>query len=134
MIKRGVLFGFVECNIKVPEHLRSDFEEMTPIFKNTEVQLENIGQFMEKFAHDHKINQAPRRLLIGSYFEEKIWLATPLVTWYLEHGLIITKIYKIVEYTPVATFKDFTVEVANKLNDLILNLNPENMTQHSRIE
>ena len=79
MIKRGVFFGFVECDIKVPEHLRSYFEEMTPIFKNTEVQLEDIGEFMEKFAHDHKISQAPRRLLIGSYFGEKICLATPLV-------------------------------------------------------
>ena len=79
IIKRGVLFGFVECDIKVPDHLRSHFEEMTLIFKNTEVQLKDIGKFMEKFVHDHKINQAPRRLLIGSYFGEKICLATPLV-------------------------------------------------------
>ena len=113
MIKRGVLFGFVECDIKVPDHLRSHFEEMTPVFKNTEVQLEDIGEFMEKFAHGHKISQAPRRLLIGSCFGEKICRATPLVKWYLEHGLIITRIYKVVEYTPVAAFKDFTVEVAN---------------------
>ena len=64
MIKRGVLFGFVECDIKAPDHLRSHFEEITPIFKNMEVQLEDIGEFMEKFAHDHKINQASRCLLL----------------------------------------------------------------------
>ena len=104
VIKHGVLFVFVECDIKVPDHLRGHFEEMTPIFKNMEVQLEDIGEFMEKFANDNKINQAPRCLLIESYFGEKICLATPLV---------ITKIYKVVEYTPVAAFKDFTVEVAN---------------------
>ena len=113
MIKHGVLFAFVACDIKVPDHLQSHFEEMMPIFKYTEVQLEDIGEFMEKFAHNHKISQAPRRLLLGSYFGEKICLATPLVKWYLEHGLVITKIYKVVEYTPVAAFKDFTMEVAN---------------------
>ena len=107
MIKCGVLFGFVECEDF------EDFEEMTSIFKNMEVQLEDIGEVMEKFAHYHKISQAPRHLFIGSYFGEKIYLATPLVKWYLEHGLVITKIYKVVEYTPVAAFKDFTVEVAN---------------------
>ena len=42
MIKHGVLFGFFECDIKVLDHLQSHFPEMTPIFKNTEVQLENI--------------------------------------------------------------------------------------------
>ena len=113
MIKRGVLFGFVECEMKVPDHLQSHFEEMMLIFKNTEVQLEDIGEFMEKFAHHYKICPAPRRLSIGSYFGEKICLAIPLVKWYLEHGLIITKIDKVVKYTPVAAFKDFSVDVAN---------------------
>ena len=68
---------------------------------------------MEKFEHDHKINQAPRHLLIGSYFREKICITTRLVKWYLEHSLVITKIYKVVKYTLVAAFIDFTVQVAN---------------------
>ena len=45
--------------------------------------------------------------------EKKICLTTPLIKWYLEHSLIITKVYKVVEYIPVAAFKDFTIEVAN---------------------
>ena len=106
---------FCQMRHKVLDHLRSHFEKMTQIFRNTEVQLEDIGEFLEKFAHDHKINQAPRHIVIGSYFGEKICLTTPLVKWYLEHGLIITKIYKVVEFTSVAAFKDFTIEVANAL-------------------
>ena len=38
-IKDGHLFGFVECDIHVPDHPKEYFSEMTPIFKNTEVSL-----------------------------------------------------------------------------------------------
>jgi hypothetical protein len=30
----GNLFGIVECDISVPDHLRTYFAEMQPIFKN----------------------------------------------------------------------------------------------------
>ena len=44
--------------------------------------------------------------------EKKIGRATPLLKWYLEHGLVITRIYTIVKYVPNAALKDFTVQVA----------------------
>ena len=40
------LFGFVECDIEVPGHLKEYFSEMTPIFKNVKVCLDHIGEFM----------------------------------------------------------------------------------------
>ena len=49
-VKERTLFGMVECDIKVPEHLRSHFEEMTPIFKNTTVSLDDIGEPMKMYA------------------------------------------------------------------------------------
>ena len=67
-IQDGQLFGFVECDIEVPEHLKEYFSEMTPIFKNTEVSLKDIGEFMQEYAKQHNIKDVPRRLLIGSYF------------------------------------------------------------------
>ena len=36
---------------------------------------------------------------------EKILLYTPLLKWYLEHGLEITKFYKAITYTPNHCFK-----------------------------
>ena len=33
----------------------------------------------------------------------------PLLKWYLEHGLIITCVYTVVEYVADAAVKDFTV-------------------------
>ena len=31
-----ISFGFVECDIEVPDHLKDYFSEMTPIFKNVD--------------------------------------------------------------------------------------------------
>ena len=42
----------------------------------------------------------PRRSLIGSMACEKILLATPLLKWYLEHGLEVTRVYQVIEYAP----------------------------------
>ena len=46
-IHDGRLFGFVECDIEVPDHLKEYFSEMTPIFKNTEASLKDVGQHMQ---------------------------------------------------------------------------------------
>ena len=111
-IQDGHLFGFVECDIQVPEHLKEYFSEMTPIFKNVDVCLDDVGEFMQEYAKEHSIKDVPRRLLIGSYFGEKIGLSTPLLKWYLEHGLLITRIYTIVEYIPNAAFSGFMTQIA----------------------
>ena len=102
----------MECDIEVPDHLRDYFSEMTPTFKNTEVSLKDVGQHMQDYAKEHNIKDIPRRLLIGSYFGQKIGLSTPLLKWYLNHGLVITHIYTVVEYIPNAAFNIFMTQVA----------------------
>ena len=52
-------------------------------------------------------------MLISSYFAERILLTTPLVKWYLDHGLEITKIYEFIEYAPEKTFEKFGLDVSN---------------------
>ena len=66
-----------------------------------------IGQHMQTFAEEENIMSQPRRSLVGSYFGEKILLSSPLIKWYLEHGLEVTHIYQVVEYTPVPCFQPF---------------------------
>ena len=110
-IRDGHLFGFVECDIEVPNHLKDYFSEMTPIFKNTEVSLKDVGQHTQEYAREH-IKDIPHRLLIGSYFGKKIGLSTtPLLRWYLNHGLVITHVYTVVEYFPNAAFNSFMRQV-----------------------
>ena len=44
---------------------------------------------------------------------EKILLYSPLLKWYLNHGLQVTKIYKYISYTPGRPFKWFPEEVSS---------------------
>ena len=106
------LFGFVECDIEVPDHLKDYFSEMTPIFKNTEVSLNDVGQHMQEYAKEQKIKDIPHHLLIGSYFGKKIGLSTPLLKGYLNHGLVITHIYTVIKYIPNSALNSFMTQVA----------------------
>ena len=106
-VKEGSLFGCVECDIRVPHHLKSKFSEMCPIFKNVEISRDDIAEYMKNFGEEHGIMNRPRHSLIGSFYGEQILLATPLLKWYLDHGLEVTKIYQVIDYTPVLCFKPF---------------------------
>ena len=45
-IKRGELFGVVDCSLEVPEEMYPYFEDFPPIFKNCEVGRDDIGDHM----------------------------------------------------------------------------------------
>ena len=92
------VFGAIEVDIHVPDELKEKFKEFTPIFKNTEVRFEDIGEFMQQAVEDHGFSKAPRKLLIGSYFGKQIGMNTPLLRWYLQHGLVVTRIYSFFQY------------------------------------
>ena len=106
-VRNERLFGCVEVDIRVPEHLKEKFSEMCPIFKNTNISREDMGEFMKAYAEEHGIMAQPRRSLIGSMKGDKILLATPLLNWYLEHALEVTKVHHVIEFTPEPCFKSF---------------------------
>ncbi|KAK7113423.1 hypothetical protein V1264_012714 [Littorina saxatilis] len=86
---------------------------MQPIFKNESVSREQIGDFMKDYAEKHKLLSQPRRTLVGSYHGEQILLATPLLFWYVQHGLVVKNITLIVEYQPKTCFRQFGDSVSN---------------------
>ena len=116
----GTLFGMVECDVRVPSELRAHFAEMQPIFKNATVTGDDIGSFMRQYAEEHDIMSTPRRMLVGNYHGEKILLATPLLRWYLAHGLVVDRVYQIVEYSPKPCFQHFgeSVSTARRNGDV----------------
>ena len=69
-VRNERLFGCVEVDIHVPDHLKEKFSEMCPIFKNAEISRDGIGDFMK----EHNIIAQPRRSLIGSMKGEKLLL------------------------------------------------------------
>ena len=115
----GTLFGMIECDIHVPPELRPYFSEMQPIFKNANVSRDDIGPYMRQYAEENDIMSTPRRMLIGSYRGEKILLATPLLRWYLAHGLVLDHVYQIIEYEPKPCFQNFgdSVSAARRAGD-----------------
>ena len=86
---------------------------MTPIFKNTVVTRKDIGEHMDSYLTETKQNFPDTRYLVGSMFATKILLITPLLKWYLEHGLKVTKVYQFIQFNPVNCFKKFADTVSN---------------------
>ena len=89
------------------------FAEMPPIFKNVEIPKQDVGPYMTAVCKKLDEFKMPHRSLIGSFFRKQIMLATPLLQWYLKHGLVIKNITAFICYEPVLCFKEFTDEVAN---------------------
>lgn len=110
-VTNGSLFGFVECDISVPEELREKFKDFPPIFKNIEVSKEDIGEYMCKYAEDNGYMKRPRKMLISSYKLNNGILITPLLQFYLKLGLKLTRIGQVVEYEGGYAFKDFVNSV-----------------------
>ena len=54
-IINGRFFGYVQCDIEVPEHLKSYFSNFPPIFKNTVFGREDIGALMREYAEKENI-------------------------------------------------------------------------------
>ena len=102
-----------------PEELQDYFSEMQPVFKNASVTRDDIGPFMRQYAEEHDILSKPRVMLVGSFRGVKILLATPLLRWYLAHGLVVDRVYQIIEYEPNPCFRRFgeSVSTARRAGD-----------------
>ena len=108
----GTQFGMVEFDVCVPEELQDYFSEMQPVFKNASVTRDDIGPFIRQYAGEHGIVTKPRVMLVGSFRGFKILLATPLSRWYLAHGVVVDRVYQIIEYEPNPCFRRFGESVS----------------------
>lgn len=112
-MQNNKFFGLIDCDISVPDNLTSKFSEMQPIFKNIEVTRQDLSEHMKGFAEQSNYLSCEQRMLIGSMRGEKIMLLSSLAQWYLKHGLIISKIYQIVQFKPLICFQKFCKSVSN---------------------
>ena len=96
------LFGAALVDIHVPESKYEEFKEFSPIFCTTTVPFDAIGDTMQEYWRttqttvDGEMRPFPEKeLLVGGMKATKILLATPLLRFYLEHGLEVTKVYEV---------------------------------------
>jgi len=80
-----------------PDHLKEHFSEFCPIFKNALVSANDIGPHMRAYAESHNIFRKPVKSLISSYFGEKVFLITPLVSG------ICNTVYRLFEFISLSS-------------------------------
>ena len=112
-IESGKLFGYVQCNLKVPEYLKTYFANFSPIFKNTVVNRNDIGDLMKEYAEKEGLMSQPRRMLISSFHLNNGTIITPLLLFYLHLGFECTKIHQFLQYTPKNCFNSFVQSAVN---------------------
>ena len=118
-IRKGELFRYLQCDVRVPENMRENFEFFPPIFKNKFVSRSNIEK-MKKYAEENKLLTQPRRMLISSFHLINGTIITPLLNFFLDLGLECDLIYRFVQYTPMKSFNSFVqsaVDARRKHNE-----------------
>ena len=63
-IKKGKLFGYVQCDVEVPENFRANFANFPPIIRNTLVSKNDFDDLMKTSAEEEKIKSQPQKMLI----------------------------------------------------------------------
>ena len=119
-VKKGKLFGYVQCDIEVPESLRAKFANFPQMFNNNLVSKSNTGDLMVNYAEDERLLFHLREMLISKFILQNGSLITPLLLVYLKLGLVCTKIHRFVQYTPKKCFNRFVqaaVDASKKGDD-----------------
>ena len=111
-LKQKSWFGYAEVDIEIPEHLQQKFEEMCPFFHKKVVPANVVPEHMKKYlkATGRKAVESNKKLL-GTLSAEKILLYEPLLQWYINHGAIIKRVYRTIDYKPKKIFEWFVKEV-----------------------
>ena len=92
-IRDEKVFGFAKVDIHVKDEDISKFSEFPPIFKNTEIKIDDIGEHMQEYCQSIGRKTGVKRSLISSMKGEGMLILTPLLKWYLDNGLVVTRLH-----------------------------------------
>ena len=112
-IKNEQVFGFAKVDIHVKDEDISKFSEFPPIFKNTEITIADIGDHMQEYCRKIARRTGVKRSLISSMKGKGILILTPLLKWYLDNNLVVTRLHYFISYNGKECFDWFTKEVTN---------------------
>ena len=118
-VRKDKVFGFAKVNIHVPEHLYEKFQEMPPFFVVEEISEESIPESMKAYRKQTGRKKVyGNKKLLGVMRTVKILLFTPMLKWYLAHGLEVSAVHQIIEYEVDKPFEWFPEEVADARRDV----------------
>ena len=110
-LKEGSWFGYAEIDIEIPKHLHQKFEEMCPFFHNKVVPAKAVPEHMLKYLRDTGRKRGEDKKLMGTLSAQRILVYAPLLLWYVNHGAVIKKVYRTIDYTPAKIFPWFVAQV-----------------------
>ena len=70
-----------------------------------------MPQHMLDYLKHTKRNRGDGKKLVGAFSAKKILLYAPLLRWYIEHGAVITNVYRTTDYQPTKIFTWFVEQV-----------------------
>ena len=111
-IENGQIFGFAQVSMHVPDNLKKKFHDLPPFFKTVQVDKSDLAPQMQEVCDRLKELKQPRRQLISSYFCEETLLLTEMIKWLLKKGCVCTRVYRVIQYSPVRCFGDKVLESA----------------------
>ena len=102
------IFGILEVDIHVPPQLQHKFQEFPPIILNATLTKDDLSPHMRQHLDQYCQGMfSPRRSLISVLEGRRQYLITPLIQFYLNHGLIITNVYSVMQWQPQLCFQKF---------------------------
>ena len=110
-LKEGNWFGFAELDIEIPAGMRPKFEEMCPFFHNKAVPLEAVPLHMLDYLARTGRNRGDGKRLVGALSAERLLVYAPLLLWYVNHGAVITRVSRTIDYQPAKIFPWFVDQV-----------------------
>ena len=110
-VDSGEIFGFIKLSIHVPESDIPKYSEFPPIFKNSPIEIEDMGETMQKFCEETGRKTGVKRSLISSMKGENIVISTPLLKKYLDMKLVVDDVEWVLDYRPQECFKWFMDDV-----------------------
>lgn len=103
------LFGLAKVDIICPDEAKRKYLELNfpPIFRHVEVEKDMLSPIMQEYAERKKVKFPMEKQLGLTFNAKEIVLATPLLRYYLQNGLKVTRIHYFVEYGRDMPFKPF---------------------------
>ncbi|MCP4393483.1 MAG: hypothetical protein GY804_04345 [Alphaproteobacteria bacterium] len=94
----GQLHGFLLADFEADNELKAKTELFPLFFHKAEVSREDVGSIMHEYLTRKKLLRKPRMELISSHRGKRLLIATNLVQFYMEMGVKITNIDRLIQY------------------------------------
>ena len=129
-VARGKFTGALEVDIEVPDTHYNYFEEFSPLFVTSEIKVEDLSP-EQRESLPEKLKSKVQ--LVPGMKAEKVLIDSSLLKWYMEHGLLVTKVHCAIEFQYAPIFKDFIDTRTQKRREATLAGNTSEAALHKLI-